>query len=382
MGGKYRGIESRGESIRLHFTYQGIRCRETLKLPPTKANLQYAVNLRGAILRDIARNTFDYANYFPESARAALSGRGRVLTVKDALGEFITSARKGCAHSTYRDYLSAVNYYLVPHFGDKTLAEVTAADIRAWITTLNISNKRINNILIPLRQVFLEAFEDQVIDRNPMARVRNLKVVHDDPDPFEPDQVRAILEASAGQERALFLFAFWTGLRVGELIALEWQDIDFKHGRVHVRRSRTRGHLKAPKTSSSVRLVDLLPPASEALQAQRAHTRLAAGAVFHNPYRGRAWDTDLQVRNAFKRACARAGIAYKSIKQTRHTYASALLSAGEDPAWVARQLGHTNPAFTMRVYARWIPAWRPDAGNKVRAMLGQIWAKTEGNGGE
>lgn len=368
MGGK-RGVEVRGGSIRISFRFQGVRCRETLKLNPTRANLTYAENLRASILHEIQTRTFDYARHFPDSPRAAFSGRGHVVTIGQRLTAFLQASEKACSPSTFRDYRSVVEHHLRPRFGDMAMASLTTAEIRAWIAGLEVSNKRINNVLIPLRQVFEDAFDDGLVDRDPVARVRALKVQRDEPDPFTPDELRAILGACTGQELNLYRFAFWTGLRIGELIALQWGDVDLGAGVVHVRRSSTRGHVKAPKTAAGVREVILFPPAVESIKDQRQHTSLARGAVFHNPRTGAPWNRDLQVRNAFRRACERAGVAYKPVKQCRHTFASMLLSAGEDPVWVARQLGHTSPTFTMRVYARWIPSMRRDAGDKVRALI-------------
>jgi integrase len=135
--------------------------------------------------------------------------------------------------------------------------------------------------MIPLRGMLADAHADGLIERNPMDRVRNLTVRTEEPAPFTPDERNAILAACVEpQNRHLFQFAFWTGLRTSELIALEWQDVDWRRGVVRVRRASVRKHVKPPKTRAGERDVMLLPPALEALQAQRPYSELKGGRCF------------------------------------------------------------------------------------------------------
>jgi hypothetical protein len=87
-----RGIEVRGNSIRLAFTYQGRRCRETLKIPPTPANIKYAERLRQTILHEIEVGRFDYTKHFPNSPRASAHRSESTILVSDALQEAHYSA--------------------------------------------------------------------------------------------------------------------------------------------------------------------------------------------------------------------------------------------------------------------------------------------------
>ncbi|MGY0565346.1 MAG: tyrosine-type recombinase/integrase, partial [Paraglaciecola chathamensis] len=106
--------------------------------------------------------------------------------------------------------------------------------IYAWIKTLEISNKRKNNILSPLRQMLKDAYLDGLIENNPMDRFRALPTDHREPNPFNQKEVAKILDKLAGQERNLIQFAFSSGLRTSELIALRWKDVDFKKNCIHV----------------------------------------------------------------------------------------------------------------------------------------------------
>src|SRR5262249_21091721 len=107
-------------------------------------------------------------------------------------------------------------------------------------------------------------------------------------DPFGKEERQAILGRLEGQGFNLVQFAFWTGLRTSELCALDWQDIDWLRGMVRVSRALTQGASEAeePKTEAGIRDVKLIPPALEALKAQKAHTFLKNAEVFQNPRTG------------------------------------------------------------------------------------------------
>lgn len=372
------GIRSESTaSILIDFYYRGVRCKERLKLAPTAANQKFAANLRSQILLDIGRGTFDYARYFPNSKRASLLARypGAAITIADGLERWLRGMKSQIEHTTYHDYELAIDRVWVPKFGKLRLTELTRGLLKEWVSERTCGLKRIRNLLLPLRGMYAQALDDELITVNPfvgwVARKVEPPKEDDDVDPFTQVEVRAILAACYGQIRNLFEFAFWTGLRTSELIALRWEDIDLKGGMLSVRRARVRQRTKAPKTKAGRRTVQLLQPALNALLAQREHTQLRGQEVFLNPRTNEPWLHDGPIRKtAWKPALLAAGVRYRYPYQTRHTFASTLLSAGENPVWVASMMGHKDWAMILKVYGRWIPSIAPDAGNKVSA----VWA--------
>ena len=367
-----QGINPRGKSIQIDFYYRGIRCRETLKLEPNKPNLTFAKRLKSTIQHEIAIGTFDYTKHFPNSSKSLRIESTNNKTIGIALDEYMRSASRSLEKSTLKGYNSAIEFYLKPNFGHIRLADLTASTVKSWIGGLTISAKRINNVLIPLRTIFADAFADELIDRNPMLRVKNLPVKTEEPKPLTPIEIEAILKALPQQGKNLIQFALWTGLRTSELLALEWSDVDFKAGLVRVRRAIVNKNSKQPKTKSGERDVKLFPPALEALLSQKQFTFLANSKIFSNPNTNEPWETDAQIRRTlWIPALKKAGIKYRNPYQTRHTYASTLLSAGELPMWVANQMGHKDWAMIRRVYGRWIPEVDTTAGSKIM----QIWSQ-------
>ncbi len=228
--------------------------------------------------------------------------------------------------------------------------------VKEWLADLPCSNKRKSNILIPLRQMYDEMFHNETIDKNPLTRVKNLPIDTTEPEPFTQDEATKILNELTGQEKNLIQFAFWSGLRTSELIVLHWQDVDLKQNRIYVRNACVRGHLKGTKTKSGLREVTLQPQAREALLNQQTYTEKQNEIVFHNSRTNKPWKNDQPIRKTvWSPALKRAGIKYRNPYQTRHTFASTLLSRGENPLWVAQQMGHKDWGQIRKVYGRWIP---------------------------
>lgn len=368
-----QGVKARGRSIQIDFYYLGKRCRETIKLAPNKANLIFADRMKATILHEIAIGTFSYQNHFPNSKNATLGIKHSNQTVSQALDDYIQAAKRTCEISTWKNYRSAIEHHLKPAFGDIRLVDLTTSRIKSWIGGLTISNKRINNVLIPLRTIVNDAFADGLIERNPVQRIGNLSVRFDEPQPFTPAEINGISKELPPQGKNLIQFACWTGLRTSELIALEWSDIDWKAGLIRVRRACVNKHIKQPKTKSGERDVKLFPPALEALQDQKRFTFISGKQIFHNPRTNTPWETDAQIRKTmWQPALKRAGVEYRNPYQTRHTYASTLLSAGENPLWVAQQMGHKDWGMIRKRYGRWIPEVDSSAGGKVMQFWSQI----------
>ncbi len=356
MDRRHAGVRARGNSIVLDFTYQGQRCRETLKIKPTKTALKEVSRKREAILYDISMGKFDYSQHFPNSKNSInlSSSPGRFITIEIALKGWVKKKEKYCQFSTIRGYNTIIYAHLIPEFGHLKLSDLKPSHIEDFIDDLCLSNKRINNILSPLRQLFKDAVFDEIIDKDPMQRVRFLPVEQREPQPLTLKQIDLVLSQLHAQEHNLFKFAFWSGLRTSELIGLRWEDIDFKNNRFYVRVAVVGGREKTTKTASGQRTVDLHPESIAALKSQQQYTRREE-RVFHDPKTDKPWTGDQPIRKrVWTPALKAVKIPYRSPYQTRHTFASMMLSRGENPMWVAQQMGHKDWGMIRKVYGRWI----------------------------
>lgn len=364
-------------SIEIDFYYRGVRCRETIKLKPTPQHLNYAAKRKAKIEVDIAHGTFDYAKEFPDSSRVKIFAKksGDVITVKECLYRWLewlrTRENKPIKASTLHNYKKIINNRLIPAFGHLKLTELTLDHVQEWISTCVCTRKTLYNLVSPLRSALVDAMYHRDIDHNILhgwtPNDRDIKKQSDyEVDPFKAEEQQAILNAMNGQGRNLFQFAFWTGLRTSEMVALDWDDVDMENRCIHVTKALTQvaDTPEAPKTTAGKRDVKLLEPALKALKAQMRFTRLNNKEVFQNPETKARWAGDKPIRcSLWIPAVKKAGVRYRCPYQTRHTYASMMLSARENLMWVSKQMGHKDATTTLKRYGRFIPSGDDDQGS-------------------
>ena len=264
--------------------------------------------------------------------------------------------------STLKDYKRIINGYLIPTFGHMKIEQITTIFIRKWLYTFSKRSKTITNILIPLRTMLKRAVKDGLMLENPIDKVDVTDIINDvglakedKIDPFSHEEKDIIINAAQGQFRNLIQFGFWSGLRTGELIALRWMDIDFDKKIIKISRNMVHGEEKAPKTKSGIRSILMLPKAEEALRDQLKYTGKKHDFVFHNSNTNKHWSCSGKIGDTWRCLLRRIDIKYRNCYQMRHTYASTLLSNGENPEWIKTQMGHATLEMLFRVYGKWIP---------------------------
>tara|TARA_R110002050_G_scaffold288924_5_gene441255 strand:- start:1069 stop:1695 length:627 start_codon:yes stop_codon:yes gene_type:complete len=202
---------------------------------------------------------------------------------------------------------------------------------------------------------FQELYIDEVIDSNPMTKVSRFKHIKAEPEPFTTSEREKILAQMTGYVRNLYEFAFWTGLRMSKLLALEQCDIDLERKIVFVRKALVKGKIKGTKTKAGERNHQLHPQALSALKSQLAIIPHDHERIFLNPKTMQPWRDDRQIYNqCWVPSLKKSGIKYRTQYNTRHTYASTMLTENMPIAWVAKQLGHSNATETLKTYARWM----------------------------
>lgn len=388
MGRKGTGVAVASDSsYEITFTYRGVRCRERVKATLSPANLRKMIEWRAAIMHAIRIDKFNYAAEFPDSKYLEQFAEkpGDVLTVEKYFESWLDRKKAEVKASTYQGYHSITFGYVIPTWGDLALTDLKRAAIRNELAKIDagrpdekkVTNKRLSNIQSCMRSALGDAAADEIIETNPLAGYTYSRVERpvegepeDDVDPFSPEEQRAILAKLREGENNLVQFFLWTGLRTSEATALNWSDIDFMGGFVRVRRAITReskGVAEYPKTDAGRRDVKLLAPALAALKAQKAMTFLAEadGPVFVNPTTRERYAGSHQIYRVWQTALKRATVRYRRPYQTRHTYASMMLSAGEHPMWVAKQMGHADWTMIARVYGRWMPSADDSSGSKA-----------------
>jgi integrase len=373
--------------IQIAFSFRGVECRELLPPGPiTKSALVHAQGLRAEILRKISAGTFHYPDYFPESPRAKqFDVGGRRIMVRALLDQQLEVYRRQVANgtlspSTLEGYEKAINSERMKYWDGLALAEATPSKLRDWISGMNVTAKRARNLMTPLRSVFEDALNDELIEFNPFDRIALNKLLKQttkssdyEVDPFTAAERDVLLQHARSDERPMLQFWFNSGLRPGELMALRWPKIDWVGRKARIDLNLVAKTEKGPKTDAGVRDVDLNDAAIGALIAQKSATFLANAQVWHNPRTSTPWESDAQIRKTlWEPLCKRAGVRYRNPYQVRHTYASTLLTEGTNPWYVAQQLGHVDVQMVFKVYGKLISQdyQRPKAAvTKTQAAL-------------
>lgn len=263
--------------------------------------------------------------------------------------------------------------HLVPLFGNLRLDQIGIAEIDAYKAkklAAKVAHKTINNHLTVLRKMLAVA-----IAWERLATAPHIKWLKPPPPEFDfltYDETTRLIEAAEGEWRTMITVAARTGLRLGELLALSWTDVDLEAGRLFVRRAVARGIVGTPKNGRS-REVALSQQATAALAAHPRRSLL----VFSDS-EGRMLTkgaTKAPLANALKRAKLRH-IGWHAL---RHTFASHLVMRGAPIKAVQELLGHSTIEMTMR-YSHLSPDARRDAVRllDVKEVLAMTWKTASG----
>ncbi len=288
------------------------------------------------LLSSEARNDYVLANYGLKSLEAGSVSR---------------------KEKTIKDYLGAFNNYILPTFGKMELDEITASDLGLWQKKLldtGLSASRVRNIRATFQTIMADALRDGIISKNPFDGVKVPRIPKKEVRVYTLEEVKLLIDEAEGWFKNMLTLLFFTGMRTGEMMALEWQDINFKSKKIHISKSMSHGKLGAPKTHET-RAIDMLSPVEEALRDQYRLTGLKYSNVFLAPKTNAGWRESKSITDKYwKPLVKRCGLEYIDFYDTRHTFASIMLSYGENTKWVSTMLGHTSIATTERYYSKFI----------------------------
>jgi integrase len=270
--------------------------------------------------------------------------------------------------STYDSYRDIVELHLVPGLGRIPLAKLSPADIQAFLNRKSgsgLSPRRVQMLHAVLRRALVTAEQWGMVSRNVARLAVPPRVPRHEIRPLTPEQAQRLrlIECSPDDRfRGLYITAFGTGLRQGELLALRWEDVDLEAGRLRVHHTLARVDgklvLLEPKTERSRRTAMLPEVVVAAIHAHRTRQkmeRLMAGSRWVDT--GHVFTTTIGtpleaavVTRAFQRALSRAGLPRSRFHDLRHAAATFALSQGFTLEDVKNLLGHSSIVLTSNTY--------------------------------
>jgi integrase len=308
------------------------------------------------------------------------------LTVERFLCDWLQSVQPGIRPSTHRRYEQLLRIYAVPVLGALRLSRLEPRHVQQLYTQCLAQGSApatVRQLHAVLRRALGQAVKWGTLPRNVATVVTPPRVQRHDMTPLSTDQVKALLSAAHGERfEGLYVLAITTGMRLGELLGLRWQDVDLPGSTLHVRhtlvRTPTGWQLAEPKTDRSRRRITLGPRAIEALRHHRsrqAAERLRMGPIwqeqdliFANEI-GKPMDAGNLLHRSLWPLLQKAELPRFRFHDLRHTAATLLLGQGVHVKIVSELLGHSTVGLTLDVYSHVLPDMQQQAAVAMEKAL-------------
>jgi integrase len=340
-------LTNRDGKLWITFYHLSKRYRKPLNLDDTKANRKFALN---NIIPEI-QYKINSGEFFK------IENEKKVPTVGEFSQISFEIHQNERRAITQKKYVRLYEIHIKPHFEKKRLDKIKPSELARWQNSLltKITGKTVKGVRTVFYTIFEDARKDEIIDRNPFTLIR---APHEEEfrvkNPFSVEEIFTILKAMPERIRAFFAIGFFTGLRTGEIIGLKWEDFDFEDRSFRVERSRRMGIESLPKTKNSVRTVEIINTLMPFLREHRKLSHKESVYVFET-FQGVPFNTCDKISSHYwKPILEKLSIPYRNLYQMRHSFASLMISNGEDILWVSNMLGHKHSSMTLEKYARYV----------------------------
>lgn len=275
--------------------------------------------------------------------------RNPTMTFKALYELYKTDCDCHLKKSTMLSKFSIIEAHLLPFFQDLSINEISPASIRAWqnkVISKGYSPSYCYSLHRQLAAIFNFAIRYYGLESNPVSKAGSIgrNEVHQTFWTLEDFQ-RFAMTLSNPAQIMLFYILFWTGCRIGEALALTWDDIDTDSIRINKTLSHINGeiYVRPPKTRESNRIVKIPSFIALMLADYKRQTQYTGINLFHQK--------SGSITRLFKRHADKAGVKEIRLHDLRHSHASMLIQAGVPPIAIAERLGHKDARTTLKVYA-------------------------------
>ena len=384
-------------NLYLDFSFRGVRCREQAALADCSKNRRTVEALATRIKREIAKGTFSYRTFFPDSPRVAQFEQVALESVLSSTAAKPTAPLfSDFAQTWYREseprwrprhkkaIRATLDALILPTFGSLQLEAIPRAallDFRACLAQRKghggqtLSAKRNNKIMSLLRTILNEGCDRYGLT-SPGRSIKPLKQKRSEVQPFTLKEMDLLIATVRADYRPYLTLRLLTGLRTGESDGLQWGDVNFDEGTLRIERTVSRDGDGDTKTDGSRRTIQLVPTVLAALQEQKKQALPGCPWIFHTT-RGKPIDVVNFTNRVWYPLLRLLDLKKRPPYQMRHTAATLMLASGENPEWVAATLGHTNTEMLFRVYSRFVPNLTRNDGRAFAGLLNSHQAERE-----
>ena len=286
-----------------------------------------------------------------------------------------------CKPSTEKDYRSIMDNHVLPAFGSKPVTEIDRMTIKKFLMgkiKAGFATGTVSHMKSCIGGALNIAIDDGVLTANPAHRLGKIfkkKNIQGDIQPYSKEELSSLLESFQTYfpdhyPQALTLAR--TGMRLGEALALQWDDIDFEGRSITIQRTFSRGKIGLPKNGKH-RRIDMSMQLTQVLKDAKHQRKLETinkgwgkvpDWVFVSSA-GTPLDINHWRKRVFYKAIEKAELRRVRVHDIRHTYASLLIQAGESLAYVRDQLGHHSISVTVDIYGHLTPGGNKDAVDRL-----------------
>ena len=299
--------------------------------------------------------------------------------------------RSVCKPNTLRNYQQTIRTHILPAWQDKRIDQVKRSDVIDLLLSKSaqgLAPATVTSLKAVLSSIFQFACEEGLLESNPVARLgkfirkKDKKTGKASLTKEQTAQFLGIVKEEFPKHYAFFLCAFRTGMRLGELLALAWEDVYLERNLIEVKRSYSGGVISSPKNGKS-RLIDMSEQLKNVLLDHQKSLKKNFGGnlpccspdlnrpnfnvihlVFPNR-KGKPMDGENIKHRIFYKVTKQMGLLKFRFHDIRHTFASLLLQQGESLHYVKEQMGHSSIQTTVDIYGHIVPGSNRKAVNRL-----------------
>lgn len=302
------------------------------------------------------------------------------MKYKDWLVQWLTYyVKPRTKQRTYEKYCIQTKRHIIPDLGHYEMEDLTAIRLQQFVVLLSekgLSGNTQNGVISVVKQSLKNAVIFNVVEKEYSDRIKRSKKIERQIGCFTKEEQRKIEEfalTSAKSKMRGIVIALYSGLRIGELLALQWADVDLKKGEISVNKScydswengRYVKKIEEPKTQNSVRVIPIpkqLVPIFKELKRKKAFDYVISNQCSHG----------VQIRSyqrTFESVLKKINVPHRGFHSLRHTFATRALECGMDVKTLSEILGHSDPNITLRRYAHSLSEHKKQMMDRVGKLL-------------
>jgi integrase len=277
-------------------------------------------------------------------------------TFLDFCEEVLKDKEKTLKPISHYCYCSLFNKWIIPYFKDTLVQNIKPLHIKNFYDSFQDKSTLNTCVSAILKPAFEKAIIEEYIFSSPLQitkpRFRSVYEIN----PFTLKDIDFILSNIKNEQFKNFIgISFFTGMRTGELMALTWDNVDFINYKILIKLTHTNNFISTPKTKSSIRTIDMLSQSELYFRSQNEITKNSKYVFLRSD--GKPYRASGSLQKYWIETLKELDFEHRSIYQTRHSFASNMLSNGESLMWVSKTLGHSNSSVTLQKYSRYLPTY-------------------------